>query len=794
MALPKKAYFTHTGRLDHHHDPNRIGDLVELTVEQPEPCSAPTPFLQDETINPAIDESLRLSEIRHRGYVHQRRIKRLKQLSICLIILLVIFMAFLWDLFGVFNRSEIVIDSLDLSGHNLSVRGFVQFDDRWWMSYLQNSKGDWQFTDYLTVTQINGFRNRHVADFNLIGQKGKFELLGNKYLFNFENVTMDLDNGSNNFLSSIFRNETAYLRANTKLRISGLNIPAHKSFKVNKSDNIQKIYDGLLNSIDIKNLEIEDYDANQGWKGMGHFSIDKLPLPYLTLKNMEMSSLNVSIGIKSKNNILNFMNLNITDFLIDCKADNNFSFQIPNIDTSLSDLGFIQYFIDAMNNSGRIEFWLEIHSGENWARKALNGLVIPLSMDTSLISKVHFPKPNLNSTLNEFSICDNEDKLFIKTEVSGVLDKPLGLDMRLSSTGKLKILGFSFSIDEDNPLSFLLIENKYTLLYPNLVIEIEDMIEAIAALQNILTGKLQDVEIDGFLEASLNSSFVSESFRLPLKNTIGISNIFTHQNSTVELDHRVESIKVISGSPENLHMQVFLNITNPFQFKFANGIQGTSIIINYSSQEIALLTIKPFDFTSSEEFNLFQIEVKLSQDSTVGKHKLEEFIGKIISGRSSNVTIEGHSIENEKKLTNLINEVNVNLTLPSVNGTLDEFIVDSTMHLFTKEIELTVYNPFINSNLQIEITEAEASHEGTVLGYIDHKITLHIPPGIQKTDGIPIRYAEGGIGKTILNGALKNRQELSVDVRAVVGVTVERVGFPLDIFYKNTGLMSKIRL
>lgn len=119
------------------------------------------------------------------------------------------------------------------------------------------------------------------------------------------------------------------------------------------------------------------------------------------------------------------------------------------------------------------------------------------------------------------------------------------------------------------------------------------------------------------------------------------------------------------------------------------------------------------------------------------------------------------------------------------------FIRDTVMHIMSKEVEMTLFNPILNKNIIIEIEEAEAICEGYIIGYLRDKTIWEVEPGEWKSPRARVEYANtGSAGWKIIERAVRGDGTLSnMTVRAVVRVTVANLNvWPgLSLLYESKG-------
>ncbi|GME69430.1 unnamed protein product [[Candida] boidinii] len=214
-------------------------------------------------------------------------------------------------------------------------------------------------------------------------------------------------------------------------------------------------------------------------------------------------------------------------------------------------------------------------------------------------------------------------------------------------------------------------------------------------------------------------------------------------------------------------------------------------------------------------------ETTIETNHLSDKVTLENLLGKYISGKESICLLgfTNDSISNNLKLSKSISNLKVPINMPifkSGDGTDDKgggdggdgdgdgdddgdgenkragggFLIGSTMHLMSSQIEITMLNPFSNCEIMVTIIEARAKYKDTLLGYINEETVLVVPPGIYTTPRIPIKYDTSGVGSEILRKALNG--ELKVEVEAIFKIRLDN--YELELLYAGSGVSTKIRL
>lgn len=175
-----------------------------------------------------------------------------------------------------------------------------------------------------------------------------------------------------------------------------------------------------------------------------------------------------------------------------------------------------------------------------------------------------------------------------------------------------------------------------------------------------------------------------------------------------------------------------------------------------------------------------RIDVIVAKDET---HKLNQFVSKFISNDPESIGIEFY----EPQL--LLQLKLPNISVPEISfGEEKSFILGSTVHLFSSDIEVEIYNPISNQDIIVDLYNVVAKYQGTKIGEVTKPQTIRLKPGINKTDRIPFKI--DAVGGDILRKALNG--ELKVSVEGVFNLRI--VEFELEVQYEGQGLRASIQL
>lgn len=341
-------------------------------------------------------------------------------------------------------------------------------------------------------------------------------------------------------------------------------------------------------------------------------------------------------------------------------------------------------------------------------------------------------------------------------------------------------------------------------------------------------GLLSSLLIDGFLEELninlpilktklKNLTFMNLSITNPpkIKDKIETQKYLDDLISGVEVN--VTNIYYISSTSTELNLMADVDVNNPTNISINIPQDTLGMDISSNGTYIANFTTTDLFIPKQKDQDTFSLTVglNLKPHGLVDKLALERLVSEFVSGYSGmKFEIDGnrHSLKYNQEVNDIINQIGISsIQLPPVlfnspaeddseeneikideeNG--DEprrspFLVDSTIHILSSEIELTIFNPVSNAELMAQIDQAQATYKGELLGQLAHSEVLMIPPGLYTTPRIPVKISSG-IGMDILRKAING--QLDVEVIAVFGLRLDK--FDLQLFYEGAGLKSNIK-
>lgn len=278
-----------------------------------------------------------------------------------------------------------------------------------------------------------------------------------------------------------------------------------------------------------------------------------------------------------------------------------------------------------------------------------------------------------------------------------------------------------------------------------------------------------------------------------------------------DLDVKVQNIFYLGSTTHELRMMVDCELSNPTNVSL--DIPKEVLTLGVSSNNTDLGNFSTVDLfiphgdCNKERFNLSTL-VNFNPESEDDKVSLEYFVSRYISGfNDTKIDIKGvnGSASTSVGLSELVSQLSLaNVQLPSLSFEHSEevsnredakvperkspFLIDTTIYVWSSEVELTVFNPVSNAELIVEIQTADATYEGELLGHLTRRELVIVPPGISKTPRFPIKI-NSGIGMDILKKAIDG--ELAVEVLAAFDVRLDK--FSMELLYRGAGMQSKIR-
>ncbi|WPK24198.1 hypothetical protein PUMCH_001463 [Australozyma saopauloensis] len=331
------------------------------------------------------------------------------------------------------------------------------------------------------------------------------------------------------------------------------------------------------------------------------------------------------------------------------------------------------------------------------------------------------------------------------------------------------------------------------------------------AISQILNGKfhsplsfgadidLVNVDLELFSTTLRNISLSGSNIYTPMENfnknrsSLFIEWLFANANITIG------EVVYVGSSPEKLDLLVELEMTNPTNVSMNIG-DVIEVEYHYNQTQIGTVSMHAKNISGNNTRQTIEANIQIDSKQPVF---VSEFLSRIVSGLPLTVDLKGKKRElGFGRMMGNIGVQNVKVPLLSFSRPEDEkvedkengeahspFLISTTIHIWTSEIELMVYNPLVNAEIAVKIENCQALYEDELLAHVEESELILIPPGIYKTPRIPVQISKG-IGADILRKAING--ELQVEVFAELEVFVAR--FSLEIMYHGQGLTATVRL
>lgn len=266
----------------------------------------------------------------------------------------------------------------------------------------------------------------------------------------------------------------------------------------------------------------------------------------------------------------------------------------------------------------------------------------------------------------------------------------------------------------------------------------------------------------------------------------------------------LKSFLLTTTSENSLRLEIVCQIYNPTIL--ALNVSQVEFDIFYNDAWVGTILLR-LDVPQSKGYFHAKFFLSFHFHNSEEKEILQDLISAFVSGFSVPIKIRGAK---EGYLSDLFTHIDVNLDVPPLgdiivfdkqnavarkSGVSDQgqqklaFVILSTIHILTSELELTVYNPIGNSYVDITIIQAEASHEGVTIGHLKVPQYIHVPPGVYTTPRIPVKL-NGGVSMDLLRKYIDG--ELLLEAHSIFDVAIKEFG--LQLSYLGFAVQTKIRL
>ena len=709
---------------------------------------------------------------------------------------------------------EFQVGDINDDGINLNlIDARVHFGNLGIFNWVNNINGTkFQFVDNIVI----GVNNNMILELQVRGREMQVDL--SESVWKFELCELQIEVQEDPFADFVKKMDGQQISIDFAINAHGTTIPVHAKRLINSETFtavLDKAIDHYLSGIKVQRIDMNEYDHERGVSGaVTLLSKERFPVP----------GLNLRMGLVIDNEIVDIGEANVENLLDGDLFETQFT--VYNVDQRIIDSGVADDIIyRALNNDTHMARFPIVIKGVNctsrtnlWFCSAWENLNITIGIHVHKIS--HLLLDNTVQLTNkspveieEIAIDMNKaGNLQFSSNILTSLVNPFEIEY-IDTNGTLSINGArinvsSFHIDAMD-------EKIFRFIAENVELEILDLDELRRTLEELIYGNY-DNEVSPLqlnLNISTKSSFLTGLIHVEGIVEVHLADIVHEVLSRVEkfdFEKTVElqGVTFIEGGHNHIAFGVEAAMTLPsFISEFNNDIHAANVGLSF--ENVDLFDISVDAFKSIGGTVPFKCTVVLLHDSREQKVELEEFIGEFISGLQTNVTLHGSDMSDHGSLfgcnnntCEMFQEITFPLAIDSslINGGSDDggggddgnyFIRDTVMHIMSKEVEMTLFNPILNKNIIIEIEEAEAICEGYIIGYLRDKTIWEVEPGEWKSPRARVEYANtGSAGWKIIERAVRGDGTLSnMTVRAVVRVTVANLNaWPgLSLLYESRG-------
>ncbi|GAV28724.1 hypothetical protein PMKS-002199 [Pichia membranifaciens] len=639
------------------------------------------------------------------------------------------------------------------------------------------------------------------------------------WFFDFDEVFVNIEGDRlSKTINQLSTNKTSVFHISSKVKVAGKTFSVRKTMKFEKNNLdgfLDRILLTLMKGISVQNIQIRNYNPEIGFEGIGD-AVLKID----SIKNLRIPRIGSSIGFMVGDNLYKVADVIFTNFAsIENEHFVVFKFTLFNVEEIIIKDGRIDDVLWRLLNDDskkdKLQFTIvgtEVDD-DGWIRDMWEELVLDVGIRLHNIFDSSFD--SCESTLSDFWNIDVTDFNLGLDKSSGQLT----FDAHLLYFHDILMQNFKANIEGN------ILADGINVIFENFTVNKIDTLFIGASIQdssvNIVDVNKSKKIVQNFLNKDAYSQYVpieiasridlaSDFFKGPINingtfivclgklASLSIYNFFKTSNGFIEL----VDMKYIEGGSGYAKIGIDSKLRlPPFMNTLDNEIETINTAVNYDAEEVSELSMMAFK--SEDGVIPLGFEVTLNSGDDDKKRKVEEFVGEVISGVTTNVTLHGISTENQssifgcnKNICELYDSISIPLSLSSKDITSGEggknyFIRDTIMHVISKEVEMTLFNPISNRNLILEIEEGEAICEGYIIGYLKEKIVWEVESGIWKSPRAKVEYANtGSAGWKIIENAIKGDGKINnMTVRAVVKVYIsgDTEWSGLNIMYQSTG-------
>lgn len=640
------------------------------------------------------------------------------------------------------------------------------------------------------------------------------------WVFNLDELFINIEGEQlRNTIHHLSAHKTSVFYVSSRIKFSGKLFTLNRIIKLKKTELdgiLDRVFSELMAGVSVKSVQIDEYDSAIGFTGKGDAA-----MKFNSIKKMRLPKIDTSLGVTINDDFYeivdftfnNFANIGDEHFVL-------FNFTLLNVNETIINSGVVNDILWRLLNDDSKEERFEIIikgngvDDEGWLRDTWKDLILGVGFrfHDILKSSHNFWKPDITQTWKnvdvtdfQFGLDDTNGQFLVNAHLLYLYDI-LMRKFEANVKADISFSGINLSLPDTTikKIDDLFIEATIR----NSSVDIVNVRQSEKFLQDLLDNNHDDDYVPFRIESQLG--IYSDFFNGPVEinGSILVSlNKFTptmNQSFSKINDGFIElvDIKYIGGEGEHVKFGVDSKVRMPsFIGNFKNEIEVINNVIDHEFEELFRIAI--FPFKGSDSLIPLQLEITLDSSDDNRKRRVEEFVGEILSGVTANISVSGISSGNNesihgcnKNVCELYDHVSIPLSLSSKDITGDDnggnfFIRDTVMHIISKEVEMTLFNPVSNRNLILEIEEGEAICEGYVIGYLKEKITWEVEPGIWKSPKAKVEYANtGSAGWKIIENAMKGDGKINnMTVRAVVKVYIggNTQWSGLSIMYRSTG-------
>lgn len=786
-------------------------ELVALAIQSPEPVEAPDlgQNICDDPNTPFVDESLPLPQMRQQKYEHERRVAFWRYTKWGFLILLVVVLFILGYLIRELNK---VISGVSVTLEEMVARNdednegivveevTVNFDFNYQGQFHRVLGNGVEYrveevTKMELISKPSWFSwaksYEPLAIVNTAGLKDTLQVVDGQYLMRLENTKVKLYEEAHRFLNDLLgsRGRADVLLTSSVTLWDKVTIPVRKRISIQKSV-VDNLLSEIMRDINIQDFKVGEYD---GEYLHGSLSVGIDAIEGVKLNHFNVPANQLHMGTKVKGQFIKILTIELESFYMN-ETRSEAAFKFPAIDDQLVKRGFLQKAINSVENGQAVELWLRAgYCKDSWLCDVIHGTEIAVPVDPVILSGMHITPNTIGASIENVSIEAGNDLLNVASCVE-ITAQDLIIPFNSSVSGKVAVNGFDVTIGKQYPMIVKSNNGSMSVQMRDIAVKVDNQSAILDAIGSIINGSLPMLDIGINVESFIQSQMVNGKFKFDFEKTLNPADYDVNiTTATANISTHLEYVEVVESAVDNLEIVAHINVTNPYVVDIDNKLEQVSFDVEYSlGTHIATVTIFPFALPSLS-WGMVEVGVNMKDVSSIAKHHMEEFIGKCISSEEVNFKVRGNHLQGSRKYSQLLKEIVVPISV--ANGTTagaNDFILDTTMHLFGKSVEVTVLNPFEETEIHLVLSEAYAHYDGQLVGQISSPQHLKIPSGVFKTPPMPVEYANSGAGWKVVREALQSGKVVPVDVLALVQVKVG--DYVMDLLYRGQRVLSKIRI